>query len=264
MDTALEEIEFLALSENRVEVLDLLSGGAYTRHELESEVGASQPTLGRVLRDLSDRRWITREGNRYEATATGEMVAEGFTDLVEILETERRLREVIEWLPTDEMTFDVRHLANATITRPSQTRPNAPVKRVLDLLGDADDVRIISHAFNEESLEVIRKRTVDGNQTFRGVFSPSAVDAIAHDSALRRRLESLLVSESAEIRIYDGEIPLAVTIVDESVHLLLRDDDGLLRAALDTDDPAVVSWATGVHDRYWRDASSLDATALDP
>lgn len=262
MESALEEIEFLALSANRVEVLAALRESPATRHELEAVTGASQPTLGRILRDFSDREWIRHDGDRYVATATGRLVAAAFTDLLETIETELKLRDVVEWLPTEEMTFDLRRLSDATITVPTRTKPGAPVQRLLELLRESDHVQILSHAFNEQSLDVVRERTVEGSQTFEGVFSPDALEAIAYDSTLRRRLEQLLDSESAEIRLHEGSIPIAVTVTDDVVHLLLRDEEGLLRAALDTDDDAVLSWARETHGRYWRDATPLDADDL--
>jgi predicted transcriptional regulator len=161
------------------------------------------------------------------------------------------------------MEFNLRHLTDATITVPSQTRPGAPVQRVLELLRSSTHVQIFSHAFNEQSLSVIQQRTVKDTQTFEGVFSPAAVDAITHDSTLRQQLQELIGSGSAEIRLHTGEIPLAVTITDETVHLLLRDEDGLLRAALDTDDETVLSWARERHEEYWRDSSPLTPESLN-
>jgi predicted transcriptional regulator len=257
MDSALEDIEFLALSANRVEVLNALREGSYTRQELQEDIPASQPTLGRILRDLSDRQWITHDGEAYSATATGQLVAEEFINLWETLQGERQLREVVEWMPTESMEFDLRCLADATVTIPSHTRPGAPVQRVLGLVQQSDHVMIFSHAFNEQSLNVIHQQTVEGAQTFEAVLSSTAIDAIAHDSSLRHQLQELTDSEAAEIRLYDGDIPLAVTITDDVVHLLLRDDDGLLRAAVDTDDESVLAWAREKHEQYWQHSSRL-------
>ncbi len=259
MESALEEIEFLALSENRVEVLRLLADDRHTRGELAAATGASQATLGRILGDFEDRSWIRREDGEYAATATGRLVAEGFTDLLEILETEGELRDVVRYLPTHAMDVDLRRLADATVTTPSQTRPNAPVQRVLDLLGDADEIRVFSHAFNEQSIAQIRDRVVDGGAAFRGVFSRSAVDALADDAALRERFGSLLAADDAAVRVREEGIPLAATVADGTVHLLLRDENGVLRASVDTDDPAVRSWAQDTFDHYWRTATPLDA-----
>ncbi len=87
MDVALEEIEFLALSANRVEVLRLLATEPHSRGELAAETGASQATLGRIIADFEERSWIRRTGGEYVATATGRIVANGFTDLLGGLET---------------------------------------------------------------------------------------------------------------------------------------------------------------------------------
>jgi predicted transcriptional regulator len=264
MESALEEIEFLALSSNRVEVLRLLSEGRRTRSDLAAATGASQATLGRILGDFEERSWVRREGGAYAATATGELVSEGFADLLDVFETEAGLRGVVRYLPDDALDFDLGHLADATITVPSQTRPNAPVKRLLTLLRGANEVRIFSYAFNEQSLTVVEDRTSAGEQTFEGVFSRSAIDALADDSGLRRRLRSLLDADGAELRIRDEEIPVAVTVVDDAVHLLLRDENGVLQASIDADDEVVRAWARETFERYWESASPLRPEDFSP
>ena len=261
METALEEIEFLALSANRVEVLELLSEGRHTRTELADATGASQATLGRILGDFEDRTWVRHDGSEYVATATGRLVAAGFTDLREILETEMKLRDIVDYLPTHAMDFDLRRLSDATITVPSATRPNAPLSRLLDFVRDGDDVETFSHTFNEQALRVVRERVIDGDQRFRGVFGRSAIDALAEDSALRGQLEALLAADDAEIRVREEGVPIAVMIVDDLVYLLLRDENGILRASIDTDDAAVRSWAEDSLAHYWRTATPLEADA---
>ncbi|QCJ48330.1 winged helix-turn-helix domain-containing protein [Haloprofundus sp. MHR1] len=259
MESALEDIEFLALSVNRVEVLNAVAETPHTRRDLQERTGASQPTLGRILRDFEERNWVEATGREYAATPTGRLVADGFSNLREIVETEQKLRQVANWLPTEAMTFDLRRLRDATITTPTQTRPNAPVQRVLELLRDAERVEIVSYAFNEQSMDVVRRRVADEGQTFEGIFSASAIDAIADDSALRERLRELVDLPGAELRVVDDDVPVALTVADDVVHLFLRDDDGLLQASVDTDDEAVLTWARDVHDRYRNEARPLDA-----
>jgi predicted transcriptional regulator len=263
MDSALEEIEFLARSPNRVAVLRALAEERHSRNDLAATTGASQATLGRILEDFDDRSWIRREDGQYVATATGRLVAEGFTNLLDILETEGELRSIVRYLPTHAMDFDLGNLADATITTPSGTRPNAPVQRLLALLREAEEIRIFSHAFNEQSLAVITEH-VDAGGTFRGVFSRTAIEALADESELRSRLTSLLDEEGATVRIHEEGIPLAATIADEMVHLLLRDENGVLQASIDTDERAVRSWAHDTFDHYWRTAEPLDAGQFSP
>jgi predicted transcriptional regulator len=262
MEPALEEIEFLALSPNRVEALRHLSDGPRTRRELVELTGASQPTLGRILADFEDRAWVERDGSTYRATVTGKLVSRGFSDLIEILETDAELRPVVRWLPAETITFDLEHLTAATLTTPSRVRPNAPVQRALDLLGDASTVHVVSYAFNEQSLELIADRTTAGEQRFEGVFPASAIDALADDSRLRRQLRTLLTAENATVRVADEPIPVAATIADSVVHLFLRDDNGVLQASIDVDEPAVRSWADELFERYWNAAEPLTVDQL--
>ncbi|MEY7848719.1 helix-turn-helix transcriptional regulator [Natrarchaeobius sp. A-rgal3] len=264
MESSLEEIEFLALSANRVDVLRLLSEGRYTRRELSETTGASQATLGRILGDFDERSWVRRDGSEYVATATGRLVSAGFTDLQEIVETERTLRDIVDFLPTESLSFDLRRLSNATITTPSQTRPNAPLQRLLELLEEAEDVRTVSHAFNEQTLSIVRERTKAGEQTFEGVFSRRAIEALTDESELRRRLESLLEADRAAVRITDDDVPLAVMIVDDVVYLLLRDAQGILRASVDVDDDHVRSWAKETIADYWEESTRLEPESLGP
>ncbi|ELZ94505.1 putative DNA binding protein [Haloferax mucosum ATCC BAA-1512] len=257
MESALEEIEFLALSQNRVDALSHLTERPHTRRELVERTGASQPTMGRILSDFEAREWITREDGAYTATVTGQLVSRGFDDLVEILETDAKLRPVVRWLPTDAISFELEHLTAATITTPSQVRPNAPVKRALELLADADDVRIFSYAFNEQSLDIVADRVAAGAQQFKGVFSSETIDALAGDSQLRAQLRTLVDADDADIRITDESIPMATTVADSTVHLFLRDDNGILQASIDVDEPAVRSWAEDLFESYWQRAEPL-------
>jgi len=262
VDAALEEIEFLARSANRVEVLRSLADGPCTRSDLAAATGASQATLGRILGDFEERSWIEHRESDYVATATGELVSRGVTDLLEIVETERKLRDVVTDLPTGALTFDLRRLADATVTTPSGTRPDAPLRRLLDMEAEADEIRAFSHAFNERSLSLTERRVREGDLEFRGVFSRGAIDALASDDDLRRTLASMLDAAGTEIRVSDDDIPLAGTLVDGAVHLLVRDDDGVLRASIDTDDAEVRAWAEGAFADHWEAATPLDRADL--
>lgn len=248
MEETLAEIEFLSLSPNRVTVLDALAEGPHTRSELADLTGASQATLGRILGDFEDRHWVERAPEGYVATATGRLVAEEFDDLLGVVETERQLRDIVDYLPTEAMEFDFRNLADATITTPSETRPNAPLQRLLELLRDADTVTTFSHALNDQSLSTVADRL--DRLEFQAVLSPAAIDSLTADPELGSRLRSVVDAETGTVSVYDGEIPLAVTIVDDVVHILVRDDRGVLQAALDTTNPDVREWAQRRFEHY--------------
>jgi predicted transcriptional regulator len=262
MPEPLAEVEFLARSVNRIEILATLSADAYTRRELGEAVDASQPTIGRVLNDLSARSWIDYDGERYEATATGAYVAAGITDLRDRLATETRLREVIDYFPFDAVDVGLDALADARITTPSAPRPNAPIERMTELLRETSHTSLVSYAFNRDKLAFLRDRAVDGDLTARGVFTTEAIDPIAADPTLRGMLRDVLDAPGVEMRVTDEFVPFAVEVTDERTHFLLRDADGVVRAALDTENERVRAWAEETLDRYWTAAEPLTSDRL--
>lgn len=260
MEETLAEIEFLALSENRVRVLESLAAGPHSRSELAEITGASQATLGRILGDFEDRDWVVRTGGGYEATATGRLVAEGFGDLLDVMVAERELREVVAYLPTEAMAFDLRNLADARIVTPSETRPNAPLQRLLEQMRGAESVTAFSHALNDQSLAVVAEQL--GDQEFEAVLTRGAVDALTADETLRDRLRRVVSAPSAAIRVAEDDIPVAVTIADDAVNLLVRDDRGVVQASVDTTDPAVREWAERRYEHYRVHSEPLTAESF--
>ncbi|MFB6118693.1 helix-turn-helix transcriptional regulator [Halosegnis sp.] len=259
MADPLAEVEFLARSHNRIEILATLAADAYTRRELGDAVDASQPTIGRVLNDLSERGWVDYDGERYAATVTGAYVADGITALRDRLATETRLRPIVDYFPTAAVDVGLDAFADASITTPSTPRPNAPIERMTELLAATDRARLVSHAFNRDKLELLHERAGDGSVTVEGVFAREAIDAIAADDRLAALLGDLLSTPDTEIRVTDEEIPFAVELTDDRTHFLLRDEAGVVRGSLDTADQRVREWAETAFRRYWENASQVSA-----
>lgn len=263
MTEPLGEIEFLARSANRIRVLEALASGRYTRQELQAETEASQPTLARILSDFEDRSWIERRGGRYEATPLGELIAGGFTDLLSIVETEVRLRGVARWLPTQHLDVDLRRFRDARITRPTQTDPGGPLKRSLELSAAAAEQHILTYVLNHDMLETLHDAAVEGAQSLRVVASREAVEMIRSDAVSEGRFRRIVASDGVAFRVADGSVPFAMCVADDTVYFLLRDDEGLLRALLESDDDAVRSWAVETVDEYWARGSDLDPSAFE-
>ncbi len=256
MESALEEIEFLARSSNRVTVLQLLADDDWTRKELSDKTDVSQATLGRILGDFQDRSWADRDGSTYRATATGRLVATGFQDLQTIIQTEHRLRELVPFLPTEDLTFDLRHLADAKLVTPSRIRPDAPLQRLLDLLKEAKEVKAVSHAFNEQALQIVDDRVRADDLRFEAVFSKAAIDGLRSDAELRDQFRCLLAQEQATVKVVET-VSVAVMLLDETVCFLIRDGDGILRASIDTDAAAVRTWAIETIADFQQEARTL-------
>lgn len=255
MEAALSELEFLARSKNRVRVLQLLATEAHTRGELGETTGASQATLSRILEDFSERSWVHRTDEGYVTTATGTMLADELARILGTITTERKLRAVASYLPADAFDFDLTVLADATVTVPTQTKPTAPLQRILAHVRSAETLTAISHTFNERTLAVVTEQVKAGNQTFEGVFAEETIEALAADAESWALLTELAACDTAQVWVQEAGVPVAAVHSPGTVTFLLRDEDGLIQAALQTADEAVTGWLTDTVEEFKTSAS---------
>lgn len=142
--TPLDDVEFLARSPHRVRVLECLQYEARTRAELHDETAISQPPLGRVLGGLQQRNWVEKQDQEYSLSALGQVLAEEFEDLLEIVENIQELSDVVGFLPLERVDFDLRLLGDATISKPKPNDVLVHIRRAEELLSEADHLRVLT------------------------------------------------------------------------------------------------------------------------
>lgn len=259
MDTALDEIEFLARSKHRVEVLDALAERPHSRADLRALTGASASTIGRMLGEFEARCWIERTEHRYETTLLGTFVAEGMLTLLERMETERTLRGVCQWLPTKEIGFDIELFADAVVTIPEYGAPDRTASRFVELVEETETIRGFTSMPVKSEMEVLFRNAIDGMET--ELLWPSALTETvlaSHPEQAPKAIES----DNLTVRIVD-DLPCALAIFDDRVGLGNHDrETGILRIAVDTDALEARKWAEELYESYRRNARPLDPEAL--
>lgn len=251
------DIAFLANSDNRVAILESLRDGPHSRHVLEEQTGVSRVTLGRILDDLEDRRWITQEGQVCDITVLGDWVVEEYLAFSELMDAERRLREVVRWFPEADYGFHIGRLADADITVVSRADASAPLSRHVRLFEDGGRYRSFSFAITRLFLESCHQHVTDGTITFEWVFTPEVLDVLRGDPRLASHSAEMLETGRVEYRRSDEDIPYIVLLSEESVNLRLADDDGSPTALIQSDDEAVRTWAEATFEDYWEDATPV-------
>lgn len=258
--TPLDDVEFLARSPHRVEVLKTLSTGPWTRPDLRDETGISQPTLGRVLGSLRDHNWVEQRGREYALTSLGELLVEEFGNLLDTVETIQLLGDVVQLLPTEEMDFDIRRLGSATITTPATGDVLRHVRLAEELFYEADDLRILADTIAPGSLEQQRERVVNfraGDQRVESIITGDALDQAFADPELVEWTRDLIESGRAPVYRYDGTIPLTLAIADGTAVLFPSDEHGFPAALIETTDEQVCSWVSAQIDHYREAATQL-------
>lgn len=263
MSDPLDQIRFLASSENRVQVLTHLRDVPADREDLSDQLGISRSTLSRVLTGLEGRHWIEQHGSECEITPLGACFADEFTSLVEAVETMQKFEGVVDYLPIDEVDFELTRLRDATVTTPTQTDPGAPLRRAKELLDEADEFRFLTNTVVSSLAEYLREQTVEGELTLEGVITRDLLDAVRGSPEFVEPTEEMIESGRAAFYCYDGTVSRTLGIADETIASITRiDPDGYQRAQVETEDRHVCSWVMATIEECRRESERITVSAL--
>lgn len=266
MDSALEDISFLARSENRVRVLRAIAERTRTRHELKEDLAIARTTFGRVINEFESRGLIRATEDGYTTTPAADAILSKFDPLLETVEGIQNLGEAIEWLPPPAHSLDFRHLRDATVTTSSVENPAEPFDRGLQLIRDADKYLGLTSTAIPSYVDALIDGHVRGGLNFDGVIEASFLDTLQGNPD--RAAQWQKIADAELTWVYDGRIPINLHIVDEIVLVWLgeRREDGLdIKGLLECEHPAVLSWAESLYDDYRSAAEPLEASMLpDP
>jgi predicted transcriptional regulator len=263
--TPLDDVEFLARSPHRVEVLRTLATGPRTRPALHEETHVSQPTLGRVLGSFEDRNWVERRGREYAVTPFGGLIAEEFDGLLDTVETVQRLGEVIPLLPTEQMDFDVRLFGDATVTTPTSGDTFRHVRRVEELVYEAGHLRLLSTTVATGSAEENRTRAdafFESDQTVESVITANTLDQSLMDPELAAIFAETSTSGRVKLYLFEGSIPHMLGVADGTTFLVPFDDRSFPAAVIETENETIHAWVEETIDEYIAKSTRLTVDDL--
>ena len=264
MNTPLDDIAFLARSDHRVGVLDALTEHPRDRDDLRGVTGASSPTMGRILSDFEDRRWVVRNGQTYELTGLGGFVANRFADLRDAMQTEQKLRDVVPWLPREMEGFSVDLFTDPVVSYPGPGYPYEPVERVTRLIERTDEMRGFGTTIVKSSnLEAACDAILDGME-FEFIYTPGVLETIVDWNPAK--VAEAAACENCTTLLHDS-LPdsewCGLGIYDARVGICCHDaGTGVLKAGVDTDSSSALAWAESVYERYRGEARVLDEDDL--
>lgn len=249
-DSPIDDVAYLTRSEHRVRALDVLTTRPRSRSELCELTGASSSTVRRTLREFEDRAWIRRDGHRYEITQLGAFVAAGVEELIDRVETERKLRDVWEGLPNEDGDFAIEMWSDAIVTTPTRGDPYAPVNRFESLLRETTEVRFVGAeiALIEPCTDAFLQ-LADHGRDVAVIQRPSCTEYVRstypewYSAALERR--ELTVLE------YDDQPSSGIGLFDHRIVVSCYDRySGAVRAVIETDGAKAREWAESVFSFY--------------
>jgi predicted transcriptional regulator len=254
---AVDDVAYLTRSEHRVLVLEALAEQPRSRAEIRELSGVSSSTVSRTLREFEARRWIVRNGPRYEATQLGAFVAAGMRSLLDRLETERRLRDVWHWFPDSVQELHPELLADAVVTVAAVDDPYRPVNRFVTLLRGTDRFRFVGFDLGllEPCRDELCERIIEGMVT--EIIDPPAVARYIR-TTYPEQSERTLESGNLTVLLHEGLPTYGLSLFDDRVGICgCYPGSGTVRVFIDTDSPAVRKWAESTYESYRREARPL-------
>lgn len=263
MNSPLDEIAYLARSENRVRVLRTIAQETLTRQELREDLSVSRTTLGRVVNEFEERDLIRLTERGYTTSHTADAILEKFVPLLETVEGIQNLDEAIEWLPSPTRSVDLRHFRDAEITTSTPENPAAPFDRGLELIGEADTYRGLTSTAIPSYVQVLHEGMVQNRLHVEGVIEASFLETLRNDP--ERAAPWYDFAEVEAKWVYEGSVPINMHLLEDTVLIWLgehEEDDLEVYGLLESKNPSVLSWAESLYEEYRAEAEPLDPGVL--
>lgn len=245
---AIEDVVFLARSQHRMHVLQLLSDHPRRREQLATATGASRVTLSRVLSDLEDRNWIDRNyrNSEFSITDVGAAIYEELAELIETAHVGREKSHLTGQLPIGWRGLQLRHLIDSQVVIDDTSDPMAATRAVADAIDDSYSVRALASTTTQLSMENDLASSRNGTEPDdKVVFDADATEICLGTDSVRGRWRALESSADGQIFYSYGEkFPCDVYLLDDStVYLMTCGESNERTSVIKSDNSRVVEWA---------------------
>lgn len=240
----------------REPVLAALRGGPASGPELAESVDRSRSTIHRATNALEEHQLITKTDGVYELTGLGRVVAEKVADFSTEVRTAVALEPFVNTVDMD--TVPVEHFVDATVTRPTPRQPHTSIQRIIELIEEADRMRMLSTVLSPIYVDVGYREMRDG-MPIEAVFDQEAIDIMV-SKYTEKAAETI---ELGNFDVYAHErLPFELFIFDEKMGMAAHDADGIARVLVECESQSAIDWAEDLYDEHKSDAQSLGLSDL--
>ena len=174
------------------------------------------------------------------------------------MDTERKLRDVWQYLPREMDGFSVGLFTDPVVAYPGPGYPYEPVERVTQLIEQSSMMYGFgTTVFKSVNNEAVGRAVLDG-MDFEYIYDPEVLDRTVAWNP--ERVAEATSRENCTIYLHD-DLPdndrCGLGIFDDRVGICCHDaETTVLEAVFDTGAPAAREWAVSVFERY-RDEAQL-------
>ncbi|WP_458190572.1 helix-turn-helix transcriptional regulator [Haladaptatus sp. NG-WS-4] len=249
-----ESVAFLSGSPERLRLLVCLRDHPGSPRDVADAIDISHRSVQRNLSEFSDRGWVRKRDGQYALTTSGELATRTHENYVETMETIAAYDPFFRFLPDADHAPDPAWLADSTLVTASPDQPQAPVSHYVSRLRvrETRTIRMLAPVLSRLYHDAHAELVLSGIET--ELVMPSERIETARS---RNPLEFQVVSRAVDIYRHEGPVELGVTLGDDWALVGAYDNDGQLRALVESDAADFLDWAEAVYRRYRDDARPI-------
>ena len=252
---------FLAGSPERRHLLERLADDPGSPAELADALSMARRSVQRNVAGFADRGWAEKRDGAYRLTVTGRLVADEHSTYLDSLARIGEFKAFYCHLPDADCAPDPRWLADASLTVAGTADPQAPVHRYVEAVRgfDTDRVRMVSPVLSRLFHEAHAKLAFDGVHTDLVMSADTIARARKMNPAEFAAVTSVNV---LDLYRHPGPVEVGLTLGGDRLLACAYDDDGHLRACVESDDPSLLRWGEDLFERYRDESERVDTSLL--
>lgn len=248
--------EFLLEAIRRAPLLMYLGGGSANAGEILEGVDMSRSTVHRALDSLSELDIVQEAGGVYELTELGRVVVEEIGRFGTRVCTASSLTQFLNSIGMEGTEIPIEYLSDATVVRREPRQPHATIHRIMELFEEADELRMLSTVISPIYVDIGYKQMMDG-MAIEAIFESEVVDLMLSEYP-EKAYETMAIG-NFDIYAHD-DLPFELFIFEDSIGMAAHNGQGNAEILVESEHPAVISWAENLYERHQRDAMSLSVS----
>lgn len=242
-----ETIEFLSGSIHRYHVLKALRDRPMEIRDLKDELNVPRTTIQRNVKELEEKEWVRRGDSGYKTTLVGRLILDKFADAVDSVRQVQSVAPFFTW--SGELPgLTAETLEGAVVTTPEPHRPHNPLNAIIESLQDANRVRAFLPTLSALFL----------TQYFNSTEAAETVVELILSKDVTEMMENLDTADdiplwkknNVDCYVYDGNLPVGIFRFNGQLSLTAYDEEGRIRALLESESEPAIDWAENLYDQY--------------
>jgi predicted transcriptional regulator len=246
----------------RVDFLECVEEESKDKRTIADEFELSRSTLDRAVRELEALQLLSHGKDGYEPTVCGQLAAEEYRRLERRIEILCELQPFLRWVSPSSFDLELEWLADAELLLPEPGDPYAMVNRHVQLVNRSDSGKALLPVTGLHAHQAGAENVLERGGEFELIVTPDVARTLRDNQNYAELTEEMTETNCFDLFVYDGSIPYAVALLDDTVQIA-ADEDGEPRALLESNAPEVRNWAKRKIERYKRQATKLTGSTAE-